>query len=226
MVDAPADLEIALTLLRFIVRLSIDSLMKKCQMHTMKDSQPDPKQQTILDAAWQSFSTYGFRKTSMDDIARAAGMSRPALYLRYRNKEDICRSLVRFYYETSVQRLTDALATDGPVPEVLSAAFLAQGGEIIEKMLSSPHGVELLDAGSAIAADIVEAGEAELRAVYATWLKDQARAGHLRFSGTAEDVAATITAALKGMKTLGPSFASYQLHVAQLGRLIGAGLSA
>ena len=33
---------------------------------------PDQRPQAILDAAWHCFAAYGFRKTSMDDIARAA----------------------------------------------------------------------------------------------------------------------------------------------------------
>ncbi|MEM7319164.1 MAG: TetR family transcriptional regulator, partial [Pseudomonadota bacterium] len=36
----------------------------------MKDEIEDPKQKAILEAAWTAFATYGFRKTSMDDIAR------------------------------------------------------------------------------------------------------------------------------------------------------------
>ncbi|XHE56708.1 TetR/AcrR family transcriptional regulator [Phaeobacter sp. BS34] len=42
----------------------------------MMSSSSDPKQRAILEAAWGGFATYGYRKTSMDDIARRAGMSR------------------------------------------------------------------------------------------------------------------------------------------------------
>ena len=35
------------------------------------------------------FLAYGFARTTMDDIARAADMSRPALYLLFKNKTDI-----------------------------------------------------------------------------------------------------------------------------------------
>ena len=35
------------------------------------------------------FSNYGFRKTSMSDLAEAAGVSRQTLYNRFKSKEDI-----------------------------------------------------------------------------------------------------------------------------------------
>ncbi|MSR09977.1 MAG: TetR/AcrR family transcriptional regulator [Gammaproteobacteria bacterium] len=40
----------------------------------------------ILDAATELFRTNGYRKTDMDDIARAVGLARNSLYRYYRNK--------------------------------------------------------------------------------------------------------------------------------------------
>ncbi|MGV6850019.1 MAG: TetR/AcrR family transcriptional regulator, partial [Marinibacterium sp.] len=111
----------------------------------MQDKAPDSKQKAILNAAWDAFAAYGFRKTSMDDIAHGAGMSRPALYLRYRNKEDILRSLVQGYYDRAASDVAAALAGTGPVADRLNRAFLAQGGPLAEVMLTSPHGMELMD---------------------------------------------------------------------------------
>ena len=98
----------------------------------MKDIGTDPKQKAILKSAWTAFASYGFRKTSMDDIARGAGMSRPALYLHYRNKEDIFRSLAQFYYDDAVQSVAEALSAEGPIPDTLARAFAAQGGLLNE----------------------------------------------------------------------------------------------
>ena len=185
----------------------------------------DPRQQAILQAAWSAFATYGFRKTSMDDIARGAGMSRPALYLHYRNKEDIFRSLVAHFYDVVAADLQSALGRDRPAADLIADAFAAQAGELTQAMLGSPHGLELLDAGSQTAADIVRAGEARLTAIYADWLARAAAAGRVRLTGPAEAVAATITAALKGIKTTTPDVASYRARVAQLAALIGRALT-
>lgn len=189
----------------------------------------DPRQQAILSAAWKAFAAYGYRKTSMDDIARGAAMSRPGLYLHYRNKEDIFRHLARFHYDqvaaSVAEALAEPLAESSPVADQLSAAFVAQGGAVAEAMLNSPHGMELMDTGSATAADIVEAGEARLRGIYACWLGELARAGRVRFSGTEDEVAATIGAALKGIKMAGSDYPVYLARTAQLATLIGAGLA-
>ena len=194
----------------------------------MKESIADPRQQIILNAAWFAFAAYGYRKTSMDDIARGAAMSRPALYLHYRNKRDIFRSLVRQYYDDAAKAIEAALAGPGSASEVLSAAFRAQGGEVTEAMLGSPHGMELLDTTSVTAADTVQAGEERLRAIYAAWLARIAGvgAGQGRFAGSEQDMAGTMTAALKGIKMAGTDYATYRTRVALLAAMIGAGLEA
>jgi AcrR family transcriptional regulator len=47
------------------------------------------RRRTILDAALSCFVQFGYAKTSLDDIARRANLSRPLLYRKFRNKEDI-----------------------------------------------------------------------------------------------------------------------------------------
>ena len=192
----------------------------------MNDIVSDPKQQAILASAWQAFAAYGFRKTSMDDIAKGAAMSRPALYLHYRNKEDIFRQLAQVYYDQSEQAVTDALAGPGSVAEVLGKAFVVQGGDIAEAMLGSPHGMDLLDASTSTAGDIIQTGEARLQTLYAQWLTDQVAAGRVHLTGPADEVATTFCMALKGLKTAGSDFQTYTKRVAQLAAMIGAGLTA
>ncbi|MCE8526074.1 TetR/AcrR family transcriptional regulator [Ruegeria pomeroyi] len=189
----------------------------------MKDDVIDPKQQAILDSAWQVFAAYGFRKTSMDDIARGARMSRPAVYLYFKNKEAIFRAVVQYCYDLTAKAVAAALGAGGAVPEVLERAFAAHG-QTVMALLDSPHGVELLDAGSSTAPDIVEAGEAGLCALYADWLSREATAGRVMLSGPAPEVAATIAAALKGVKMTTPDFATYQTRIVQLAQILGAGL--
>ena len=77
----------------------------------------------ILEAAFGVFATYGFRRTSMDDIAKAAGMSRSALYLHYRNKEDIFRSLTQRFMEKALRDMAEVLSRDQPPERALIAAF-------------------------------------------------------------------------------------------------------
>jgi AcrR family transcriptional regulator len=56
----------------------------------------EQKQRALLDAAIGVFARFGYRKTSMDDIARAAGVSRQGLYLLFSNKEELFRRSVEY----------------------------------------------------------------------------------------------------------------------------------
>ena len=57
-------------------------------------SAADEREARILDAAFAKFSAYGFARTSMGDIAESAGMSRPALYQYFANKEEILTAVL------------------------------------------------------------------------------------------------------------------------------------
>lgn len=186
----------------------------------------DARTQAILEAAWPVFSTYGYRKTSMDDIARAAGMSRPALYLHFRNKEDVFRTLTSLWYDQGAAELRAALCGSGDVVAQLSAGFAAQCGPLMEAVLTSPHGMELIDSGAAVAADVVAEGEARLRAVYADWLGAGRAAGRMTYAGTPAEMAGTLASAVKGLKIAAEDFASYKRGLAQLADLMGRGLAA
>ncbi|MEM7318308.1 MAG: helix-turn-helix domain-containing protein [Pseudomonadota bacterium] len=191
----------------------------------MKDEIEDQKQKAILEAAWTAFATYGFRKTSMDDIARGAGMSRAAVYLHFRNKEDIFRRLAIYCYDMSIEAVKTALEHDGSITETLARAFQAQGDGIVEPMLTSPHGMELLDASGATASDIIEDGERQLRQIYAEWLDRQAEAGRIHLSGSAEGISGTMMAGLKGIKVTAGTYPVYKEQVALAARLFGDGLT-
>lgn len=182
----------------------------------------DPKLQAILKSAFDSFARYGFRRTTMEDIAHAAGMSRPALYLHFRNKEDIFRALVQVFYDDAVAQVASALELPGTAEEVLRGAFAAQSGEIKETLLTSPHGSELMDTSTATSADIALAGEGRLVALYARWLEREADAGRIAPQDDPQAVAALFVAALHAVKC-----APYSRYVAQRDRLallLGRGL--
>jgi AcrR family transcriptional regulator len=184
----------------------------------------DPKQQAILESAWAAFSTYGFRKASMDDIARGAGMSRPALYLHYRNKEAIFSGLVEGHYGLALDTVADALASEGSLSERLHAAFDAQGGPAMKAMMDSPHGLELFEAGKSAAAEAIAVGEKSLQDVYGQWLMEEAKSGRVSLPGEVDEIARVYCSAMKGIKHTSQDYASYASGVAQLAALFGAAL--
>lgn len=52
------------------------------------------KQEYVLQIVLRTFLWYGFKKNSMDDIAKAAGLTRQGLYFHYRSKDELLRACV------------------------------------------------------------------------------------------------------------------------------------
>jgi AcrR family transcriptional regulator len=72
--------------------------------------QPDSTRGTILEAARERFVRFGPRKTTMDEVARAAGCSRTTLYSHFRNLEDVYGSLLEQDAEIFIRDASEAVA--------------------------------------------------------------------------------------------------------------------
>lgn len=70
-------------------------------------------------AAADQFIRYGFARTTMGDIARAAEMSRPALYLLFPGKEELFEAAVTHLNRLRIAAIRDALAGARVLPERL-----------------------------------------------------------------------------------------------------------
>lgn len=187
-------------------------------------SDPDTKQAAILGAAFDAFTTYGFRRTSMEEIARRAGMSRPALYLHFANKEEIFRALIRSYFDTTVEAMRAELWGRGHPSVRLERAFATKCGPVMETLLGSAHGPEFIDTKNLHGAEESAAGEARLIALMTEWLEREYGLGTIRLEASAEETALTIMGALNGLMAAAPDFDSYCRQLRQLGRMLGRGL--
>ncbi len=56
------------------------------------------RRRVILDAALGCFLQFGYAKTSLEDIAQRAGLSRPLLYQKYANKDAILAAAYEHVY--------------------------------------------------------------------------------------------------------------------------------
>src|SRR5260370_15665605 len=70
----------------------------------------DARQTAVLDAAAVVFARYGFRKASMEEVARAAGVSRQGLYLQFANKEELFRKTVEHLLHSHLKAAIPALS--------------------------------------------------------------------------------------------------------------------
>jgi TetR/AcrR family transcriptional regulator len=78
------------------------------------------KRELILEAALEVFSQHGFRGATIDQIADAAGMSKPNLLYYFRSKEDIHRTLIQRLLDTWLDPLRAIDDVGDPVTELKS----------------------------------------------------------------------------------------------------------
>jgi AcrR family transcriptional regulator len=78
------------------------------------------KLEAVLDAADQCLRRHGVRKTTMEDIARAAGMSRPAVYQYVRNRDDAFRRLAARAYTAALVSAEAEAIGDGTLAQRLA----------------------------------------------------------------------------------------------------------
>ncbi len=64
----------------------------------------EEKRLQILEEAGKIFEKYGFKKTSMVDIAKAVNMGKASLYYYFQSKEDISLELMKMERETAFKR--------------------------------------------------------------------------------------------------------------------------
>ncbi len=124
----------------------------------------DGKLDLILGAAYECFCIHGVRRTTMEDIARRAGMSRPVVYRHVRNKEDAFHRLADQLLRETLDQIRAALAEPGPPTERLTAALSLKIGLTLRIWRESPHAEELLGESAQLTADLLVGFQAELRA--------------------------------------------------------------
>ena len=80
---------------------------------------------TILEAARRLFERYGYRKTTMDEIARSAGITKPTVYSYFSGKEDILVSLVEWEGARVLETGLAGVEESAGAVEQLAAMFTA-----------------------------------------------------------------------------------------------------
>jgi AcrR family transcriptional regulator len=163
----------------------------------------DLKRARILDGAMKVFLAYGFSRTTMDDIARAAEMSRPALYLAFRNKTEIYRALAAAVLEKSAAGARTTLSGDGPFAERLMAAIETCLIGMLRAIKESPHGAEILDMKNTLAADLHAGWRSRLAAAFAAAIEAEAEARGMKLANrglSPELLADLLLDGLEGMK--------------------------
>lgn len=173
------------------------------ELADIRRTEDDPRRARILEGALSVFLAYGYSRTTMDDIARAAELSRPALYLHFRNKAAIYRALAECVLARCAERTRQVLRGDGTLLERLDGMVEQALFSLMREVSESPHGDELVDMRSSLAGEVIEDWRRTMDAELATAIATEAARNGVDLQTrelTALDMAHTFFDALEGMK--------------------------
>lgn len=141
--------------------------------------EPDETVRQILDAAVATFQNHGIRRTTMDDIAKAARLGRATVYRRFPQKSDLVRAALLHELHRILDDLDQRTATVTSVRDRLVEAFVigmvaVRDHPLLSRLLSTEPADVLpyltVDAGMIIAL---------ARAYLAAHIRDGVAAGEL-----------------------------------------------
>ncbi|MCQ8194311.1 TetR/AcrR family transcriptional regulator [Streptomyces rugosispiralis] len=183
--------------------------------------QPAGRRDGIVRAAVGVFLRYGPRKTSMDDVARAAEISRQGLYLHFTTKDALFRAVVTQMLDDLRSTTWQALGRDDhTVEERLAGAFEAFHAVTVGTVDRETY-AEMLRAAQAFAAAPMSQLEQDLVTDVAALL---ARGGHAKAwkaaGVSAADVAQHLFDASAGAKYESVSLDEYRRRLGVSVRIV------
>ncbi|QEL26038.1 TetR/AcrR family transcriptional regulator [Bosea sp. F3-2] len=184
----------------------------------------------IADAALRLFARYGYKRSSMDDIAKEAGLAKATLYLHFKGKDDVFRAMLDLLGRRVEARCREVVATKGPFPERLAALLQAHHGQAYASFGTGEHLVELKAVMYAIATRELQAFEQIFARLAAQLLHEAESQGEIVFSRasvTTGDWIAGLMFAAAGAKTgEPPSCEVYAQRLAGIARIFAASVAA
>ncbi len=104
------------------------------------------KRERILAAARELFLRRGLRATTMEAIARGAGMAKPTLYAEFPDKDAVFLAILEQLVADKLASFDAAMAGPGLLTERIGVALAAEFGVIAAAIATSPHVDELFSA--------------------------------------------------------------------------------
>lgn len=160
----------------------------------------DSRLSAVLDAAIGVFARFGYRKTSMEDVARAAGISRQGLYLSFANKEELFRRAVEHSLSTQLAcAITELSRAENNLETRLIAACKEWSGRFVGSL--GADAADLMCASTSLAGATLaeyewQFEEALARAIGATPMAERCAAAGLNIA----DFARALHATARGLK--------------------------
>jgi AcrR family transcriptional regulator len=165
----------------------------------------------ILDAAMLVFRRHGFRRSSVEQAADAAGLTRQALYHHFESKEALFRAVIaRLHEEALAVEIEAAGAAEkagGSLADILVASVAAKLGQLAASLDGSPHVEELFSEHLLHARDLyqkyADAHAEQLAAIITRVCRKQGLA--LNAGLTPHALARCVEMAINGTKSIYPA---------------------
>ncbi len=161
------------------------------------------KTEAILAAAMKLFTQFGYRRTSMDDIAREAGVAKGTLYLYFSGKAEVFRAMQQRNFDDAMSRCDAAEAAASTFEDRLAGVLDANYGWFHARYGASEYLSELGVTRVTVGADIAVQSEAAFatRLIHLFESSSATSEINLARSGlSAADLTATVLAAARGAK--------------------------
>ena len=113
---------------------------------TTADPRANEKRRRIIEAAWRLALSKGLRATTMEALAREAGVAKGTLYAHFADKDAVFDGVVADLLVELATAFDRGMRSEGAVAERIGAALAGKYGVVARAIEGSPHAGEILDA--------------------------------------------------------------------------------
>jgi len=177
----------------------------------------------IRKAAMEVFLRYGYRKVTMADIAQAVGISRPALYLVFPNKEAVFGDLVQAGLDDLIVKIENGLSRRATLAEQLAHVFAVSSVDSFALVAQAPAAQELMNASFDFVQELFDRYEHRRTEIIARLIR-AAVPDPEALQPTAEARARVMIAAAHGFKATAKDVEEMRTLVGHLVQMTVAGL--
>jgi AcrR family transcriptional regulator len=176
--------------------------MSRCQDGEAKlalkqtEAETASRRDRILAAATEVFLRYGHARTTMNDVASEAGISRPALYLVFQRKEDIFAAVIDRLIEDELRRYREAFSRLRSLDKKLHFCCEQWAGHGYDLTKAHPDARDVFN----LAFPPVKQMYSTLEAFLADLLRDAVSASKLKT--TPEELARVLIFGMRGFKDI------------------------
>jgi AcrR family transcriptional regulator len=154
----------------------MEKVLKK---HAGAKESGSAKPNAIVLAGLRLFTQYGYRKTSIDDIAEAAQVAKRTVYLHFESKAAVFLAILEYLGGQVRERCAAAERAGGTAVDRLTGLLDAYFGMVFELFSKSEHMPELEETFSKLARSRIDGLNAEYQERLARFLRSLEKTGEI-----------------------------------------------